>query len=180
MAEAFGVASSAVGIISLSIQTAQGILWYYGAWKDRADDISSMCTSLNALTETLDILSKTIKPPAVFGQIVKDNVEKSINTFDGTLKKLENELDTVKRTELPKPGLRFTIRRHVWRALYPFKKHTLVKIKGIISEARSNLFLALEVLKLCVYIRFIGICYKAKLIQECLGTISHLFTAKLI
>jgi hypothetical protein len=158
MGEAFGVAGSAVGIISLGIQTAQGILWYYGAWKDRDDDISNMCASLNNLTETLKALQETVKPPALFSEIVKDNVEKSINAFNKTLNKLEDELEKVKEPVLPKPGARSTIRRHVRRALYPFKEATLRKIQGVVSEARSSLTLALDVLKLSVYLRLTRIC----------------------
>jgi hypothetical protein len=157
MGEAFGVAGSAVGVISLGIQTAQGILWYYRAWKHQDDDISRICASLENLTETLKVLLEIIKPPVVFDKNVKDNVERSINTFDGTLKKLENELGKVKNTEPPTPEARSTIRRHVRRALYPFKEATLVKIQGVVSEARSNLGLALDVLKLCVSLRFIAI-----------------------
>jgi len=153
MAE-LGVASSVIGIISLGIQTAQGILWYYEAWKDRDDDISGMCASLNGLKKTLEVLSEAIKPPAIFGKNMKDNVEDSIKTFEGSLKKLESELKKVEDTEPLKPGMRSTIRRHVRRALYPFKEATLVKIQGTISEARSNLRLALVVLKLCVYLAF--------------------------
>jgi len=78
MGEAFGVAGTAVGVISLGIQTAQGILWYYGAWKDRDKDISRMCTSLGNLTTTLNVLLETIKPPAAFDSNVKDNVENNI------------------------------------------------------------------------------------------------------
>lgn len=159
MGEAFGVAGSAVGIISLGIQTAQGILWYYGAWKDRDDDISNMCASLNNLTETLKALRETVKPPALFSEIVKDSVEKSINAFNRTLNKLEDELEKVKKdTEPPKLGARSTIRRHVRRALYPFKEATLGKIQGAVSEARSSLALALDVLKLFVCLRLIRIC----------------------
>ena len=148
MGEAFGVAGTAVGVISLGIQTAQGILWYYGAWKDRDDDISTMCTSLNNLTETLNVLLETIKPPAKFHQNVKDNVENGIRTFGETLKKLDHELKKVKGTEPPKPGTRSTIRLHLLRLLYPFKKDTLEKIQKVVSEARSNLRLALDALSL--------------------------------
>jgi hypothetical protein len=150
MGEAFGVAGSAVGVISLGIQTAQGILWYYGAWRDRDDDVLTMCASLDNLKGTLDVLLKAITPPAAFSKDVKENVEKSIDTFNGTLQKLRAELDKVKDTEPPKSGARSKFRRHVRRALYPFKEATLAKFQGGVSDARSNLSLALDVLKLCV------------------------------
>ena len=88
MAEAFGVVGSAVGVISLGLQTVQGILWYYGAWQDRGDDVLRMCASLDNLKGTLDVLLKAINPPTVFNKNVKENVEKSIDTFNGTLQKL--------------------------------------------------------------------------------------------
>jgi hypothetical protein len=162
MGEAIGVAGSAVGIISLGIQAAQGILWYYRAWKDQDGDISRMCSSLDNLIGTLKVLLKTIEPPATFGKSVKGSVENSINAFHETLKKLESELEKVENTEPPKPGARSAIRRHVRRACYPFKEATLVKIQGDISEARSNLSLALDVLGLCVHPGFISTNRKGK------------------
>jgi hypothetical protein len=157
MAEALGVAGSVVGIVSIGIQIAQGFLKYYGAWKDQDGDVSNMCASLDNLLGTLTILLKTIQPPAKFDEDVKDNVEKSINTFGGALEKLKGELKKVQDTESPKPGVRSTMRRHVRRALYPFKEDTLRKIQGAASEARSNLALALQVLQVFVNLRFIGI-----------------------
>jgi hypothetical protein len=148
MGEAFGVAGSAVGVISLGIQTAQGILWYYGAWQGQDEDVLRICSSLDNLKGTLDVLLKAINPPAVFSKNVKENVEKSIDTFNGTLQKLRAELDKVKDTEPPKSGTRSKFRRHVRRALYPFKEATLAKFQEGVSDARSNLSLALDVLKL--------------------------------
>jgi len=112
-------------------QTAQGILWYYEAWKNRDNDISRMCTSLKNLTATLNVLLETIKPPAAFDSKVKDNVENCIKTFDGSLKELKTELENIKDTEPPNPRVRAALRRHVRRALYPFKEATLVKIQTL-------------------------------------------------
>lgn len=148
MGEAFGVAGSTVSVISLGIQTAQGILWYYGAWQGQDEDVLRICSSLDNLKGTLDVLLKTVNPPAVFSKNVKENVEKSIDTFNGTLQKLRAELDKVKDTEPPKSGTRSKFRRHVRRALYPFKEATLAKLQGGVSDARSNLSLALDVLTL--------------------------------
>jgi hypothetical protein len=178
MAEVFGVASIVVSVISFGIQTAQGILWYYGAWNHQDEDVLSMCSSLDNLNGTLDVLLTAVKPPAVFIKGVKDNVEQSIKTFEGTLKKLEAELNRVKGTELPKLGTRSNFRRHVRRALYPFKEATLARFQGAISEARSNLSLALDVLKLCVCLSCLDVY--SKLIQECLARIYRTFAARLI
>jgi hypothetical protein len=178
MSEAFGVASSAVGVISLGIQIAQGILWYYEAWQGQDDDVLRICASLDNLKGTLDVLLKAINPPAVFSKNVKENVEKSIDAFKGTLQKLRTELDKVKDTEPPKSGSRSKFRRHVRRALYPFKEATLAKFQGGISDARSNLSLALDVLKLWAYPVRNGV--NPKLIRACLVRTCRTFAARLI
>ncbi|KAH0536219.1 hypothetical protein FGG08_006886, partial [Glutinoglossum americanum] len=147
MAEALGVAGSVVGIVSLGIQLTQGLLKYYESWEDQDNDISDMCASLDSLQRTLTILSKTIQPPARFGMSIKDSVEKNVNRTNGALEKLKGELRKVQGTEPPKPGARSTMRRHVRRALYPFREETLSKIQRVVSEARSNLDLALQVLQ---------------------------------
>jgi predicted transcriptional regulator with HTH domain len=156
MAEALGVARSVAGIVSLGIQLTQGLLKYYGSWKDQDNDISDMCASLDSLRRTLVILSETIQPPARFGVSIKDSVEKNINRINGALEQLKDELRKVQGTEPLKPGARSAMRRHVRRALYPFREETLSKIQRVVSEARSNLDLALQVLQVFVYLRFLS------------------------
>ena len=67
MAE-LGVAGSVVGIISFGIQIAQGLLRYYGSWRDQDSDIADMCASLDSLSRTLAVLSETFQrhdPPSM-------------------------------------------------------------------------------------------------------------------
>ncbi len=128
MAEALGVAGSVVGIISLGLQISQGLMKYYGSWSDQDNVVSDMFASLKGLLETLMILSKAIQPPAIFDKITKDNVEENVNRTNRALKKLEDELKEVQGIETPKPGARATMRRHIRRALYPFREETLNKI----------------------------------------------------
>jgi hypothetical protein len=99
MAEAFGIAGSAVGIVSLGIQITQGLLKYYGSWKGQDIDIASICASLDSLSESLKILEKTIQPPTRFNKNIKDNVEKNVNAISGAIRKLDNELIKVHDVE---------------------------------------------------------------------------------
>jgi|SRR5579862_6436833 len=156
MAEALGVASGVAGIVSLGIQLTQGLLKYYGSWKDYDNDISDMCASLDSLQRTLTILLETIQPPARFNMCIKDSVEKNVDHINEALEQLKDELRKVQGTEPPEPGARSLMRRHVRRALYPFREETLRKIQRVVSEARSNLDLALQVLQVFVYLRFIS------------------------
>jgi hypothetical protein len=113
MAEALGVAGSVVGIVSLGIQLTQGLLKYYGSWKDQDNVVAEMCTSLDNLSGSLTVLEKTLQPPARFYKSVKDSVEKNINAIYGTMRKLEDELCKVRDAESPKVRVRSAMRRHV-------------------------------------------------------------------
>jgi len=150
MAEALGVAGSVVGIVSLGIQVTEGLLKYYESWKDQDQDISDMCVSLESLLGTLMILSETIQPPAKFARSVTENVEKNINSIKQAVNRLSDELGHALSLGLPNQGTRALMRRHIRRALYPFKEETLQKLQQVISEARSNLDLALHSLQLLV------------------------------
>lgn len=90
MAEALGVAGSVVGIVSLGIQITQGLLKYYGSWKDQDSDVADMCTSLDSLSGSLMALRKAIQPPASFDKNVGDSVENNINAMEGTMRKLND------------------------------------------------------------------------------------------
>jgi hypothetical protein len=172
MAEAFGVAGNVISIVSLGIQITQGLLKYYGSWKDQDNDISNMCASLDSLSETLKILSKTIQPPARFDDTTKDSVEKNVNRIDGAVGKLKGELGKIQDTESIQSGVRSTMRRHVRRALYPFREETLGKIHRFVSEARQNLDLALLVLQVFVCYQY---CYaRIKLIWMSSQSISDI------
>lgn len=156
MAE-LGVAASVVGIISFGIQIAQGLLQYYGSWRDQDSDVADMCASLDSLSRTLMVLSETFQrhdPPSMSMQ---KRVVESVDCVNIAMKKLDDELKKVQNTESPKPGGRAAMRRHVRRALYPFKEETLRKIQNAVSEARSDLNLTLQVLHMLVYLGLISL-----------------------
>lgn len=150
MAEAFGIAGSAVGIVSLGIQITQGLLKYYGSWKGQDIGIASVCASLDSLSETLKILEKTTQPPTRFNKNIKDNVEKNVNAMSGAVRKLHDELSKFHDVESSKLGARLAMRRHVRRAFYPFKEETLNRIQRVVTEARLNLHLAVQALQMFV------------------------------
>jgi len=156
MVEGFGVTCGVVGIVSLGVQITQGLLKYYGSWKGQDSDILDMCASLDSLSRILTILWKTIQPPTTFSVSINECVEKNITFVKGAMEKLEEELKKVQGTESPEPGARSTMRRHVRKALYPFREETLRKVRRAVSEARQDLNTALQVLQVFVYLEFIN------------------------
>jgi hypothetical protein len=145
------VAAGVVGIISFGIQLAQGILQYYGSWKDQDRDVANMCASLDGLSKTLAVLSETFQQHDPPGLSIQKRVVESVDRVNKEMKKLEDELKKVQNIESAKPGVRAAMRRHVRRGLYPFKEETLQKIQNAVSEARSELNTTLQVLHMLVY-----------------------------
>ena len=155
MAE-LGVTASVVGIVSFGLQIAQG-LQYYRSWKDQDSDVADMCASLDSLSRTLAVLSETFQrhdPPSMS---IQQRVVESVHSVNITMKKREGELEKVQNRESPIQGVRDAIRRHVRRTLYPFKEETLQKIQNAVSEARSDLNLALQVLHMSVDLGLISL-----------------------
>jgi hypothetical protein len=144
MAE-FGVAGSAVGVISLGIQVCQGLMQYYGSWKDGRENIVTMCKSVGSLAETLKVLRKNVDGKSLAGDATK-NVQSSMAACLGGIKELEDELARVQ--EVKGSNLRSKIHEQGRRLLYPFRESTLVKLKEIVSDIRDNLSLAVETLHL--------------------------------
>ena len=155
MAEAFGIASGVVGIVSFGIQVTQELLKYYGSWKSQDDDISNMYASVESLSERLTILSRKFERFSDVDDTIIGSVESHVNRVEGALKKLSEELGNVRDAESPKQGARSAMRRHVRRLYYPFKEETLNRIKGVVDEVTRDLDLALQVLQVYAHLNMI-------------------------
>ena len=98
-------------------------------WKDQDQDVADMCVSAESLLGTLTILSKTVQPPAKFDRSATENVEKHVERIKPAMNKLCDELGQAQGPGLQKHGTRALMRRHIRRALYPFRELTLLKIR---------------------------------------------------
>lgn len=148
MAEALAVASSVAGILSLGIQVSQGLLSYYGSWKDAESDVKGMYNSVAALLGTFELLKGSIENKKFDAAMVAD-VEKNIKACEDGVHNLKEELDKVKVVS-SKDGWTEKIKTQLRRTLYPFKRDTLSKLKDTSNELRDNLKLALSVLQMSV------------------------------
>ena len=144
--EALGVASGAAGILSLGIAVCQGLLQYYGSWKDAESDVAGMYESIEALARVLRLLLPALEH-GKFDHNVVAVIEENITSCHQGIEKLRKKLDKIKISPL-RPGWRRKAQAQLWRTLYPFKASTLVKLKGIGNELRDHLSLALNVLRI--------------------------------
>ncbi|KAL2073548.1 hypothetical protein VTL71DRAFT_10874 [Oculimacula yallundae] len=133
------MAEAAIGIISLGIQVCQGLLKYYDSCKDSRKDVAAMCASVESLSNTLATLEKVI----IGNSESARNAQQSIVACRLSIELLSKKLSKVQM--VPEPDkLSARIHSHGRLLAYPFRESTLVKLKEILSDIRSNLSLAVD------------------------------------
>ena len=146
MAEAFGVAVNIAGVVSLGLTVCQGLITWYGSWKDAPADVERMRESIKALNDIfkfLDTLTKNEK----FGSDVRNIVKQSIGSCESGLNRLKSKLDKIKVAP-ENDNWNERTRAQLRRSLYPFKEGTIEKLMGIANELRNNLAVALQALQM--------------------------------
>jgi ankyrin repeat domain-containing protein 50 len=119
--------------VSLGITVAQGLVDYYGAWKDCGDDIKSTLASLQDLSSILDILrSKLSLSQRLQGHEIQ--LEKTISSCTDPIIKLHNKLKKIQNNGK---------QSQFERLRYPFRRGTIGKLQDLITELRGNLQLLL-------------------------------------
>ena len=147
MGDAFGVAGSAVGVISLGIQVCQGLLVYYDSWKGCHQDIENTSRSLASLTETLKLVSRAIRNKQGQGDPVEEQINSIVLRCLTGIKALSEELKSFERYP-DSADIRSKIKSHMRRLYYPFKESTLSKLRDSVQDVRDELVPALSVLQL--------------------------------
>ncbi|KAI7081966.1 hypothetical protein KC356_g8751 [Hortaea werneckii] len=140
------VAASAVGITSLGVQVCQGLLSYYDGWKGYESDISDTRGMITDLHDTLVLLEDSLE---IGGLEIRRTarVASCLESCRGGLIDLSRKLDELQRYGKPE-GLRQKARSGLQKAVYPFRKDTLVKLRENVADVRERLVLAIQVLQL--------------------------------
>ncbi|KAL5353215.1 hypothetical protein ACLOAV_001250 [Pseudogymnoascus australis] len=139
------IAGTAVGAISLGIQVCQGLVEYYGSWKDAPKDVARMCQSIWSLEEMLNTLNTAIKDNGVASK-AESGIQSGIDSCASSIAGLQSQL--IKVQEINGPSIWCKVHGQGRRLLYPFRESTLLKLNGIVVEMRENLSFALDVLQL--------------------------------
>ena len=146
MGDPLSISASVAGLISLGLSVSSGLIDYYGAYKDSQDDIATMHSSVEALSNIFKLLNEKVLPDMggprpMFSRETVDRVTESIITYTSELHKLRNKLNKAKGT---KPGLNSQIHKAQWS----FKQETLKKLQSTVTDLRDNLGLALDALQI--------------------------------
>ncbi|KAL4922022.1 hypothetical protein BDW62DRAFT_197258 [Aspergillus aurantiobrunneus] len=114
MADPFFVRAGVVGVVSLGLTLCQGLITYYGPWNGYDNEIADFSTKVEGLMSTSKVLE---------GFVSEDQ---------------ELDLPSDQYRKLKRDWLRLR------RALYPFKRETLVTLSQMVSGLQENLTLSLQ------------------------------------
>lgn len=135
MDDPVSIAGSVVGVVALGITVVQGLVDYYGAWKECGDEVKSTLRFLQNLSSTLETLQSVLNRGQ--GAInVTSHVEGNIQACSHAITKSDQKLQKIQTNGQPK---------QCQRMLHPFRKGTLGKLQDLVTELRDNLQLVLGV-----------------------------------
>ena len=138
---------SVVGLISLSIQSCQGLTSYYSAWRSYDEQISQTYRNINELKVTCENLERELQRITRDQEAVVQQIVRLIASCQDGIKSLRHALDQCQSTQTPN-SLTAKIKIHRDKALYPFRKQTLGTLKDTVHDIQTNLHTALQILQL--------------------------------
>lgn len=145
-------AASVVGIVSLGLQVCQGIMQYYGHWKDYTLDIASTYEMVEQLRGIFEVLSTILNSSPLDNGPAVEQVRSSIKKCEGGTLLLRKRLEKIKAKDANEEKPSLTIKQKLEgqgrRLIYPFQQGTLGKIRDAVSELRDNLTPALHALNM--------------------------------
>lgn len=138
---------SAIGVVSLGIQVAQGLVKYYSNFKAYDDDISHAVKRTERLHSTLAALEVTLQEVETNGDSVSERARISICDCEHELLKLGEVVKTC--AEAPAPtSMAARMKLIEKRLAYPFRKGTLRDVIAWVDRAQADLDTAIQALQL--------------------------------
>ena len=148
MAE-LATAGSLVGLISLSIQSCQGLTSYYSAWKSYDEQIGHIHRNLDELRITCENLERELQRIVQDQESAVQLVVRLIASCQDGINSLRHALEQCHSVQIPDSrAAKIEVCRA--RALFPFRKQTLQRLKDTVRNSQGNLSSALQILQLYV------------------------------
>ena len=148
MAE-LATAGSLVGLISLSIQSCQGLTSYYSAWKSYDEQIGHIHRNLDELRITCENLERELQRIVQDQEPAVRQVVRLITSSQDGINSLRHALKQCHTVQIPH-SLTAKIKVCRARALFPFRKQTIQRLKDTVHDTHGNLDRALQILQLYV------------------------------
>lgn len=149
MTDPFSVGAGVVGVLSLGITVCQGLAAYYGPFSQFDSETKALVQKAEGLTSTLQQLETLLKP----FQNPLNSPPDEVHLVTQRIKDCQRELEGLSHALTKCRGCdATTVIKNGWyyarKALYPFKRGTIISLSGTVSNLQSNLDTALLVLNL--------------------------------
>ncbi|KAK7414588.1 hypothetical protein QQZ08_012523 [Neonectria magnoliae] len=147
MSDPLSVAGSVVGIASLGITVAQGLINYYAAFQSQTSDVAHTTKKLSRLLDLLESLRQQLerrRSQAEDSEILA-NMKSCMEDCKELIGDLETELN--KFNQVPHQGTRARFRATGSRLAYPFRQSTLQKLDEDVNDFISCLSFATNLLQ---------------------------------
>ncbi|PIG84677.1 hypothetical protein AARAC_001975 [Aspergillus arachidicola] len=152
MTDPFSVGAGVIGVLSLGITVCQGLAAYYGPFTQFDNETKALVQKAEGLTSTLKQLEALLK--RLWNPLSSPPDE--VHLVTQRIKDCQVELEGLSHSLAKCRGCDATtaIKKSDWyyarKALYPFKRGTLISLTGTVSDLQSNLDTALLILNLAL------------------------------
>lgn len=138
------IAGSAIGIVSLGIQTCHSLLEYYEAWKDLNVDIDRTYACITDLESSLALLKSQLEANTL-NDIPVQRVKDCLLPLKEDIARLSRKLKKLRTFDAPQ-GIFQRVWSDIQRLHYPFRISTLAKLQETVDNAQHRLHLAIKLL----------------------------------
>lgn len=145
MAEAFGAAGSAVGIVSLGIQLSKGLIIYYTHFKAFSTEIDDIIRRSESLQGLLGTLEGALDKAGDGG--ISTKLKDAITACETGLENIKAAVEKYGDSDVPASRVD-RLRAFQKRTLYPLKRGTLVDLNTTLQGLLDILQLAVSTLNL--------------------------------
>ncbi|TGO50978.1 hypothetical protein BOTNAR_0373g00100 [Botryotinia narcissicola] len=140
------VLGTAVGVVSLGLQVSHGIISYYSAYRDQAQEIDGIAQRTQALHTTLKHLQASLRG-------LHSNHTSAVALVAATVASCADNIRTLQTTlqkcHLSMPiGTREKICFLGKKAIFPFRQATLQRLENIVGKLQANVDMAIMALQL--------------------------------
>ncbi|THV50212.1 hypothetical protein BGAL_0160g00150 [Botrytis galanthina] len=140
------VLGTAVGVVSLGLQVSQGIVSYYSAYRDQAEEIDGIAQRTQALHTTLKHLQASLRSLHSNHTSAVTLVAATVVSCADNIRTLET---TLQKCQLSVPiGTKGKICFLGKKAIFPFRQATLQRLENIVGKLQANVDMAIMALQL--------------------------------
>ncbi|TVY62326.1 hypothetical protein LSUE1_G008279 [Lachnellula suecica] len=147
MADPLSVAGSAVGVISLGIQVAQGLITYCNQVKCFEKEIADVTLKAKGLQGVLRVLEEPLRKAESDNSPIPVEVRKAVIDCEDGLQNLDRMIKKYENTEVAVKA-RDKARGVKKKVLFPFRRDTLLSLNATLEGLQANLDTAVNILNL--------------------------------